>query len=51
VFPADEEDDLDPALSLGDTALATAAVGDYYNALCPTDAGTWQLLTEVALVF
>ena len=26
-------------------------VGAYYNALCPTGAGTWQLLTEVALVF
>jgi hypothetical protein len=26
-------------------------VDAHYNALRPTGAGTWQLLTEVALVF
>jgi hypothetical protein len=26
-------------------------VGVYYNALRPTGGGTWQLLTEAALVF
>ena len=38
-------------IKLGGKLPIKLEVGAYYNALRPTGGGTWQLLTEVALVF
>lgn len=38
-------------IKLGGKLPVKLEVGAYYNALRPTDAGTWQLLTAAALVF
>ena len=38
-------------IKIADKLPVKLEVGAYYNALRPTGGGTWQLLTEVALVF
>jgi hypothetical protein len=38
-------------IKLGGKLPVKLEAGVYYNALRPKDAGTWQLLTEAALVF
>jgi hypothetical protein len=38
-------------IKLGGKLPVKLGAGVYYNALRPTGTGTWQLLTEAALVF